>query len=129
MRLASTEGATWEWALQHAVFPSTQRETPLILGLDVIERAAMGDQLEFQLWVVWTGKGQLAVEAAVSVACWCDTDHATHDVDAFRLVAGEENSLLSAFQAGAERLLGWLADPGDADCWRARAGLSARRPH
>lgn len=122
------EGAKWEWALQHAVFPRTQQGTPLILGLDVIERADMGDQLEFQLWVVWTGLAQLAVEAAVTVACWCDTDHATHDVDALRLVVGEENSLAGAFQAGTERLMGWLADPGDADYWRARAGLSARRP-
>ncbi|MFD7974249.1 hypothetical protein [Streptomyces sp. NPDC059071] len=122
------DGVKWEWAVQHAVFPSTQQGTPLILGLDVVECAAIGDQLEFQLWVVWTGLGQLAVEAAVNVACWCDTDHATHDVGALRLVVGEENSLPGAFQAGAERLIGWLADPRDADYWRARAGLSARQP-
>ncbi|WP_423832488.1 hypothetical protein [Streptomyces manipurensis] len=88
----------------------------------------MGDQLAFRLWVVWTGEGRLAVEAAVSVACWCDTDHTTHDVDAFRLLVGEENSLPGAFRARAERLTGWLADPGDADHWRTRAGLPTRRP-
>ncbi len=121
-------GAKWEWALDHATFPGPQSWTPVILGLDVIEHAGGGDQLEFLLQVVWTDRGQLAVEAAVSAACWCDTDHATHDLDAFSLAAGDVTSLPQAFRAGAERLIGWLADPHDADYWRACAGLPARRP-
>ncbi|MET9951821.1 hypothetical protein ABZ135_09780 [Streptomyces sp. NPDC006339] len=121
------EGAEWEWALQNAVFPGTQPWTPIILGLHVIEHAAGSDEPEFQLEVVWTDQGQLAVDAAVSVACWCDTDHATHDIDALRLVVGEENSLPGAFQTGTERVIGWLTDPRDADYWRARAGLPARQ--
>ncbi|MEU2065250.1 hypothetical protein [Streptomyces sp. NPDC013455] len=95
-------GAEWEWALQHAVFPGTQPWTPIILGLDVVEHAVGADQLEFRLEVVWTDRGRLAVDAVVNVACWCDTDHATHDVDALRLVVGEENSLPGAFQTGAQ---------------------------
>jgi hypothetical protein len=59
----------------------------------------------------------------VNVACWCETDHATHDVDALSLVVGEETSLPQAFAVSAERLAGWLADPRDADCWRDRAAL------
>lgn len=121
------DGTEWHWALQHAVSPGTQPWTPIILGLDVIEHAAVGDQLEFQLQVVWTDLGQLAVDAAVNVACWCYTDHATHDVDALKLVVGEENSLPDAFQLGAERVIGWITDPRDADYWRARAGLSTRQ--
>jgi hypothetical protein len=62
----------------------------------------------------------------VNVACWCETDHATHDVEALRLVVGEETSLPKAFRAGAEHLTGWLADPHDADHWRAKAGLPPR---
>ncbi|MFC0057266.1 hypothetical protein [Streptomyces actinomycinicus] len=119
--------AEWEWAPDHAVFPGPQPGTPIILGLDVIDHADGGDQLEFLLQVVWTDLGQLAVDAAVNVACWCTTDHATHDVDARSLVVGDATSLLQAFQTGAERLIGWLADPRDADYWRARAGLPARR--
>jgi hypothetical protein len=114
--------------LDHAVFPGLQSWTPIIFGLDVIEHADVGDQLEFVLQVVWTDRGQLAVDAAVNVACWCDTDHATHDVDAFSLAVGDVTSLPQAFRAGAERLIGWLADPHDADHWRAGAGLPARRP-
>jgi hypothetical protein len=72
----------WEWALEHAAFPGPQLGTPIILGLDVIEHASGGDQLEFLLQVVWTDRGRLALDAAVNVACWCDTDHATHDIDA-----------------------------------------------
>ncbi|MFD5326860.1 hypothetical protein [Streptomyces sp. NPDC127092] len=121
-------GADWEWALQHAAFPGMQPWTPIIRGMNVIERAARGDQLEFQLQVVWTELGRLAVDAAVNVSCWCDIDHATHDVDGLSLVVGEENSLPGAFQACAERLIGWLADPRDADYWRTRAGLIARQP-
>ncbi|RST19632.1 hypothetical protein E2C00_00300 [Streptomyces sp. WAC05374] len=121
------DGAEWEWALQHAVFPGTQPWTPIIFGLDVVEHAAGADQLEFQLEVVWTDRGRLAVDAAVNVACWCDTDHATHDVDALRLVVGEENSLAGVFQTGAERVIGWLTESRDADYWRARAGLPARQ--
>ncbi|GGY13247.1 hypothetical protein GCM10010326_00590 [Streptomyces xanthochromogenes] len=54
--------------------------------------------------------------------------HASHDVDALRLVVGEETSLPRAVQAGAERLIGWLTDPRDADFWRARAALPPRQP-
>ncbi|MCX5231291.1 hypothetical protein [Streptomyces sp. NBC_00233] len=118
--------ADWEWFLEHAAFPGTWRGTPVILGLDVIQHADGADQLEFLLQVVWTQTGQLAVDAAVSVACWCDTDHATHDVDTNRLEVGKDTSLPGAFRAGAERLTGWLADPHDADHWRARARLPPR---
>ncbi|MGW6984676.1 hypothetical protein ACWGE1_35370 [Streptomyces sp. NPDC054932] len=72
--------ADWEWAQDHAVFPGPQAWTPIVLGLDVIEHADRSDQLEFLLQVVWTDPGRLAIDAAVNVACWCDTDHATHDV-------------------------------------------------
>ncbi|MFB7026558.1 MULTISPECIES: hypothetical protein [unclassified Streptomyces] len=121
------EGAQWEWALQHTLFPGAQPWTPIVLGLDVVEHAAEGDQLEFQLEVAWADLGQLAVDVAVNVACWCETDHATHDIDALRLAVGEVSSLPEAFRAGAERLAGWLADPHDADHWRAQAGLPARQ--
>ncbi|MGW7027086.1 hypothetical protein ACWGFX_07825 [Streptomyces xanthophaeus] len=120
-------GVEWEWALDHAVFPGPQPGTPIILGLDVTEHAGEGDQLEFLLQVVWTDLGQLAVDAAVNVACWCDTDHATHDVDALSLAVANSASLPQAFRAGAECLIGWLANPRDADYWRAKAGLPARR--
>ncbi|MEV4501944.1 hypothetical protein [Streptomyces klenkii] len=120
-------GAEWGWALDHAVFPGPQPWTLIILGLDVVEHADGDDPLEFVLQVVWTDLGELAVDAAVNVACWCDTDHATHDVDAFGLVVGDATSLPQAFRAGAERLIGWLADPRDADYWRAGAGLPTCR--
>ncbi|WP_328868657.1 hypothetical protein OHT76_43925 [Streptomyces sp. NBC_00287] len=125
---AGEDKAEWEWALDHVAFPGPQPWTPIILGLDVIEHADRGDQLEFLLQVVWTDLGQLAVDAAVNVACWCDTDHAGHDVDALTLVVGGETSLPRAFQTGAERLIGWLADPRDADYWRSRAVLPPRQP-
>lgn len=76
--------------------------------------------MEFLLHVVGTDLGQLAVDTAVYVACWCETDHATHDVDAIRLVVGEVPSLPEAFRVGSERLTGWLADAHDADHWRAK---------
>ncbi|MGW8789640.1 hypothetical protein ACWGND_03780 [Streptomyces althioticus] len=115
----------WEWFPEHAAFPGRQVGTPIILGLDVIEHAEGGDQLEFLLQVVWTDLGQLAVDAAVNVACWCRTDHATHDVDALTVVS-DETSLPEAFRAAATHLAGWLAEPHDADYWRAKAGLPLR---
>ncbi|MFE1272147.1 hypothetical protein [Streptomyces sp. NPDC058758] len=117
----------WEWALGRAASAGTQLGTPIVLGLDVIEHATGGDQLEFLLQVVRTERGQLAVDTAVNVACWCATNHATHDVDALRLTIGKEMPLPAAFRAGAEHLTGWLADPRDADHWRARAGLPLKR--
>ncbi|MGW5638224.1 hypothetical protein [Streptomyces sp. NPDC003832] len=118
--------AEWEWVLDHAVFPGLQPGTPIILGMDVITHAGGGDQLEFLLQVVWTGSGRLAVEAAVNVACWCDSDHASHDVDAVRLAVDDPALLPHTFRAAAQRLHEWLADPRDADYWRATAGLPAR---
>lgn len=76
--------------------------------------------------MVWIAPGRLAVDAAVNVACWCENNHATHDVDTLRLVVGEETSLPEAFLACAVRLTGWPADPHDADHWRATAGLPSR---
>ncbi|MET8294124.1 hypothetical protein [Streptomyces sp. NPDC005180] len=120
------ERPEWEWALRHAVFPGVGPATPVVFGADVVARSGRGDQLEFLLQVLWTAEGRLAVSAAVSVACWCESDHATHEVDAIELVAGTSISLGRAFEAGAERLLGWLADPRDADYWRDRADLPSR---
>ncbi|MFB7828375.1 hypothetical protein [Streptomyces hydrogenans] len=117
--------ADWEWFPGHAVLAGTRPGT--VLGLDAVEHAAEGDRLEFQLLVTKTASGRLVVDAVVNVACWCATDHATHDVDALGLVVGEEASLPDAFRAGAERLTGWLADPRDADHWRAKGGLPPRR--
>jgi hypothetical protein len=54
-------------------------------------------------------------------------DHASHDVDALRLVVCEETPSPEAFRAGAERMTGWLADPHDANYWRAKAGLPPRQ--
>lgn len=116
----------WEWFPEHAAFSGRQLGTPIILGLDVAEPAEEGNQLEFLLQVVWTDQGRLAVDAAVNVACWCRTDHATHDVDALTVVVSDETSLPEAFWATAKRLTGWLADPHDADYWRAKAGLPPR---
>ncbi|MGW4272102.1 hypothetical protein ACWEGQ_06975 [Streptomyces seoulensis] len=118
--------ADWEWFPEHAAFPGRQAGTPIILGLNVIEHAEEGDQLEFLLQVVWTDLGQLAVDAAVNVACWCRTDHATHDVDALTVVVNDETSLHEAFRAAATHLIGRLAEPHDADYWRAKAGLPPR---
>ncbi|AEY86882.1 hypothetical protein SHJG_1607 [Streptomyces hygroscopicus subsp. jinggangensis 5008] len=70
--------------------------------------------------------GRHAVDTAVSVACWYEINDTTHDVDARRIMAGEQTSLPGAFGAGAARLTGWLADPHDPDCWRATAGLPVR---
>jgi hypothetical protein len=121
--------AKWEWFLKHAAFPGMQPGTPIVLGLDVIEHADGRDQLEFPLQVVWTDLGRLAVDTAVNVACWCATDHATHNVNPLRITVGEETSLSEAFRVGAEHVTGWLADPHDADYWRARAGLPSQPNH
>ncbi|MFE0673496.1 hypothetical protein [Streptomyces sp. NPDC058867] len=118
--------AEWEWVLGHAVFPGLQPGTPIILGMDVITHANGADPLEFLLHVVWTDPGRLAVETAVNVACWCDSDHASHDVDAVRHAVDDPALLPHTLRAGAQRLNGWLADPRDADYWRATAGLPAR---
>ncbi|MFJ4466985.1 hypothetical protein ACIP2X_05605 [Streptomyces sp. NPDC089424] len=124
------EGATtpWEWTRDPVVTPEPLPWTSVLFGVNFIEHAGAGDQLEFVLQVVWTESGELAVEAAVNVACWCEDDHATHDVDELSLVVGARDSLVPAFTAGAERLGGWLADPRDADHWREVAALPPRRP-
>ncbi|MFD7560462.1 hypothetical protein ACFV9E_38965 [Streptomyces sp. NPDC059835] len=116
----------WEWAPGHAAWPGPQPGVAVVLMADAIVHADGGDQLEFWLQVFWTDEGQIAVNAAVNVACWCETDHATHDIDELTLVVDEGTSLAQAFAAGSERLVGWLLDPQDADYWRNRAALPPR---
>ncbi|MFE2850146.1 hypothetical protein ACFXJO_03325 [Streptomyces lavendulae] len=115
----------WEWAPGHALCPGPQPGAAVVLMANVIVNASGGDQLEFWVQVFWTDQGQLAVNAAVNVACWCETDHATHDIDEFTRIV-DETSLAQAFEAGSERLIGWLADPHNADYWRSRAALPPR---
>ncbi|MBO7939270.1 hypothetical protein JTP77_025620 [Streptomyces sp. S9] len=124
---AAGEMVEWEWELNHAVFPDGQSGTPVVLGIDVVAHDDGSDQLEFLLQVVWADRSRLAVDAAVNVACWCETDHGTHDVDALSLVVDEEISLPEAFATAVERVTGWLADPRNADYWRDRAALQPRR--
>lgn len=116
----------WEWALGHALFPGPQPGVAVVLLADVVVHADEGDEFGFWLQVFWTDQGQIAVNAAVNVACWCETDHATHDIDELTLVVRAGTSLTRAFAAGSERLVGWLADPRDADHWRHRADLPPR---
>lgn len=120
------EAPQWEWAPGHARFPGPQPGVAVVLMADVIVHADGGDRLEFWLQVFWTDQGRLAVNAAVNVACWCETDHATHDIDELTLVVDEGRSLAHAFAAGSERLVGRLMDPHDADYWRDRAALPPR---
>ncbi|MFF2438667.1 hypothetical protein ACFVU4_31645 [Streptomyces sp. NPDC058107] len=61
----------WEWAPGHAVCPGPQAGVAVVLMADVIVHADGGDQLEFWLQVFCTDQGQIAVNAAVNVACWC----------------------------------------------------------
>ncbi|MFD3720017.1 hypothetical protein [Streptomyces sp. NPDC058674] len=116
----------WQWAPGHAVCPGPQPGVAVVLMADIIVHADGGDQLEFWLQVFWTDQGKIAVNAAVNVACWCETDHATHDIDELTLVVDEATSLAQAFAAGSERLVGCLVDPHDADYWRNRAALPPR---
>lgn len=116
----------WEWMTGLAVSPGPQPWTSLVFGADVVAQTGEGDGLEYLLYVVWTGSGKLAIDAAVNVACWCDTDHATHDAESLRMVIDDETSLHHAFEVGAERLVRWLADPRAAGYWRARASLPPR---
>ncbi|SEM41776.1 hypothetical protein [Streptacidiphilus jiangxiensis] len=116
----------WEWKAEHAVFTGPQSRTHVILLLCVVQPARGSDWLEFQLQVGWTAQGQHDVTASVNVGCWCETDHGTHDVEVLNSVVGDEISLPEAFEACADRMAGWLADPRDADFWRAREDLPTR---
>ncbi|MFJ1756257.1 hypothetical protein [Kitasatospora sp. NPDC088134] len=120
--------AVWEWAPEHAVFTGPQSRTWVILLLDVVRPAGVSDWLEFLLQVGWTDQGRHEVTASVNVGCWCETDHGTHDVDALGFAVDDDVPLARAFEACAERMAGWLAEPRDADFWRAREGLPPRRP-
>ncbi|KOV13288.1 hypothetical protein ADK90_38335 [Streptomyces sp. XY413] len=117
----------WDWFPEHAVYTGPQCRTHVILLLCDIRPSGPGDWLEFQLQVGWTDQGQHEVTASVNVGCWCESDHSTHDVDILKFAVGDKISLPHAFEACAERMTGWLADPRDADFWRAREDLPARR--
>ncbi|MFI0721888.1 hypothetical protein [Streptomyces sp. NPDC021224] len=117
----------WDWWPAHGMFAGPQSQTWVILVLCVVQPSGEGDWLEFQLQVGWTDLGQHEVTASVNVGCWCEADHGTHDVDLLKVVVGDEISLRQAFEACAERMAGWLTDSRDADFWRAREDLPARR--
>ncbi|MEV6209159.1 hypothetical protein [Kitasatospora sp. NPDC051914] len=129
VRAAQSEAGAkgWDWWPKHAVFTGPQSRAHVILLLCVVQPAAGSDWLEFQLQVGWTDQGQHEVTASVNVGCWCEIDHGTHDVDVLKFAVGDGISLPRAFEACAERMTTWLADPRDADFWRAREDLPARR--
>ncbi|GLW75042.1 hypothetical protein Kpho02_73390 [Kitasatospora phosalacinea] len=116
----------WDWFPEHAVVTGPRSRTSVILLLCVVQPSGVGDWWEFQLQVGWAEQGRHEVSASVNVGCCCETDHGTHDVDVLRFVVGDEVSLPRAFEACAERTGRWLADPRDADHWRARGGLPTR---
>lgn len=124
---SGTAAAKWDWKAAHAVFTGPECRILVILLLCVYQPTSGSDWLEFQLQVGWTDQGQHEVTASVNVGCWCEADHGTHDVDVLQTTVDDEISLPQAFEGCAERMAGWLADPRDADHWRAREGLPARR--
>ncbi|MER5636252.1 hypothetical protein ABT095_04775 [Kitasatospora sp. NPDC002227] len=117
----------WDWFPGHEVFAGPESRTWVILILCVVQPSGDSDWLEFQLQVGWTDQGQYEVATSVNVGCWCEADHGTHDADVLRFVVGDEISLPHAFEACADRMANWLADPRDADLWRARADLPTRQ--
>lgn len=79
---------------------------------------AGSDWLGLEFDVEWTKSGELNVCVAVGVACWCEVNHGTHDVDFFNLPMSGGTSLSDAFEAGVAKLIGWLAEPRDPEWWR-----------
>jgi hypothetical protein len=116
----------WQWAPTHAVFPGPGPGSAVILLAETNEHADSSDHLAFHLDVFWTDEGRLSVSAAVNVACWCETDHATHYVDDLTLLVKGDTSLGQAFQECAEQLISWLENPREPDYWRERAVLPLR---
>ena len=120
-------GITWEWALQHATFSETPTTgIPEILLAVITVDSQDSDWLEFDLDVEWTPHGLLRVVAAVSVACWCDTDHNTHYVDQVTLTIDQETRLGEAFETASRQMISWARDPHTPPWWRAEAGLPSR---
>ncbi|MDI2131246.1 hypothetical protein [Yinghuangia seranimata] len=120
---------TWEWWPEHAVSPEPiAGVTPLVLvtAVGLYNEGLNADWLDLELDVVWVRPGVLAVIAAVSVACWCDIDHATHYLEeaVVELVPGVD--LGEAMELAAGRMPRWLGCPHDPEYWRAQGLLPAR---
>lgn len=76
----------WERAPDLRQPSGLQSGSSVLLLADVVVHADRVDQTEFRLQALRTDQRQIAVNAAVNVACSCETDHATHDVDIDRTV-------------------------------------------
>lgn len=120
-------GPEWSWFPQHAEFPGRHVVgTPQILLAEMVRHDEGGDSLSLVLDVTWGPEGGLRVTAAVNAACWCEVDHATHDVDSLELAVGTDVSLGAAFERGVEQMLLWSEGQRDPSYWRSRAGFPSR---
>jgi hypothetical protein len=114
----------WHWYPEHNTRPSTSAEGIYLLVFDTtITLFHQGaDSLELTLDVAWGG--ELTVNAAVEVGCWCPSDHNIHRVREGRWPAAGTNQLVEGFTAGAAMLAGVLdSGPFDPRPWRLEAGL------
>lgn len=117
----------WEWFPQHIIWPGADIHfVPQILSTTVSLYDKETDWLELVLDVEWTDEGVLNVCVAVSVACWCPTDHNTHYVNERDLAIDDRTSLGAAFEAGVGQLIELLAGSRDPEAWRLHSGLPLR---
>ncbi|MCP2337939.1 hypothetical protein [Actinomadura rupiterrae] len=123
--VAPAPAITWEWFPDHVPYPGAAPGVihEILLATVVMKAEDLSDWHEFGISVEWTVGGGLAVVVTVNLACYCETDHGTHNVDEFRLGVGRDTPHGEAFEAACRQMAVLLQAPRSAHWWRVKAGL------
>jgi hypothetical protein len=100
-----------------------------LLSTNLTGWKGLDDWLEFDIELDRTPgtPPAMQVEAAVGVACQCETNHQMHWVHRVTWAAETIDAAANALEAASEVVTRWFQDPGDANRWREWAGLPSGR--
>ena len=92
----------------------------------VVIPSAISDWAEIDLGAEYETSVPLRITCEIQVACWCSTDHNIHIVEHHGWLAGNDQTLATAFDQAAAIGTQWLGTDLNPDHLRQRAGLPAR---
>lgn len=122
---ARPDSPRWQsWSL-----PKTSSHgTPMAFLTTVVLPSRSSDWAEIDLGAEFETSTSLRITCEIQVSCWCNTDHNMHVAEHHGWLAGDDQTLATAFDNAAALGIQWFGADLDPDHLRERAGLPTRAP-